>query len=243
MLCALALAPAAAHAAKPPVAEGQPQRELLGGRWHFRPDVLNVGIDYGFMHQRSLRGWLPITVPHDFNAAERVDNRSSVGWYRREIKVGRLDPDERRIVRFEGAGHFSTVYLNGKPIAKHAGGYLPFEASLTGLRRGTNRLVVRVSSMRARTDLSHWRPASFNGFGNGGWWNFGGIHREVSVRRARGVDIEQVQALPRMRCPTCPADVQVRATLSNLDRAQAARAAGAGRRRPQDHAGAAVRGG
>ena len=161
IVCAVAAAAVAASpasAARPPVAEGQPQRELLGGRWYFRPDALNVGIDYGFMHRRSLSGWLPITVPHDFNAAERLDNRSSVGWYRRDLKVGRLDADERRIVRFEGAGHFSTVYLNGRQIAKHAGGYLPFEAPLTGLRPGTNRLVVRVSSMRARTDLSHWRP-------------------------------------------------------------------------------------
>ena len=114
------------------MAEGQPQRELLGGRWHFRPDLLNVGIDYGFMHLRSLRGWLPVTVPHDFNAAERVSNRSSVGWYRRDIKVGKLAPDEQRIVRFEGAGHFSTVYLNGRIVAKHAGGYLPFEAPADG---------------------------------------------------------------------------------------------------------------
>ena len=205
-----------AAAAKPPVAEGQAQRELLGGRWLFRADDLNVGIDYGFMHLRSAAGWQPITLPHDFNATENKSNRSSVGWYRRDIKVGELAPDEQRIVRFEGAGHFSTVYLNGRIVAKHAGGYLPFEAPLTGLRKGTNRLVVRVSSMRASTDLSHWRKASFNGFGNGGWWNFGGVHREVSIRRARGVDIEQVQALPRLGCPACSADVVVRATLRNL---------------------------
>jgi len=201
---------------RPSISEGQPGRQLLGGRWRFRPDELNVGVDYGFMDQRSLEGWGPITVPHDFNAAERVTNRSSVGWYRRDIRLARHDAATRWIVRFEGAGHFSTVYLNGRILARHAGGYLPFEAELKGLRRGLNRLVVRVSSMRARTDLSHWRPASFNGYGNGGWWNFGGIHREVTVRRVRGIDIERVQALPRLACPRCSARVVVRATLRNL---------------------------
>lgn len=203
---------------RPPVSEGQDGRALLGGRWYFRPDDLNVGIDDGFMHERSLARWLPVTVPRDFNATEKVTNRSSVGWYRRDIRLRKADPQTRWIVRFEGAGHFSTVYVNGRVVAKHAGGYLPFEADLGSLRRGRNRLVVRVSSMRARTDLSHWRPASFNGFGNGGWWNFGGIHREVTIRRVRGIDIERVQALPRLACARCRARVEVRATVRNLTR-------------------------
>ncbi len=215
----LLAAPAPASAGRsdrPSVSEGQPGRELLGGRWYFRRDDLNVGIDHGFMRRRSLQHWTPVTVPHDFNATENVTNRSSVAWYRRDIRLARHDDATRRIVRFEGAGHFSTVYLNGRIVARHAGSYLPFEADLRGLRRGRNRLVVRVSSMRARTDLSHWRPASFNGFGNGGWWNFGGMHREVTVRRVRGVDIERVQALPRLACARCSARVLVRATLRNL---------------------------
>jgi len=203
--------------AEPPsIAEGQDDREVLGGRWYFRRDDLNAGIARGFMHQRSTTRWRPIAVPYDFNATETETNRSSVGWYRRDIRPSKADLEGRLIARFEGAGHFSTVYLNGRAIARHAGGYLPFEADLRGLKPGVNRLVVRVSSLRARTDLSHWRPASFNGYGNGGWWNFGGIHREVTIRRARGIDVERVQALPRLACTSCAARVTIRATLRNL---------------------------
>ena len=123
-------------------------------------------------------------------------------------------------MRFEGAGHHTTVYLNGRVIARHTGGYVPFEADLAGLRRGVNRLVVRVSSHRARSDLTHWRPRRPKGFGNGMWWNFGGIHREVSVRPVRGLDIVRAQALPRMACPGCPATVQVRTLVRNLGTAR-----------------------
>jgi beta-glucuronidase len=213
-----ACAPAWAQAAaRPSTSEGQPGRQVLGGKWYFRADDLNVGIEDRFMDQRTLNHWLPITLPYDFNAAEKVTDRSSVGWFRRDITLTKVDPDVHRIVRFEGAGHFTTVYLNGRQLTKHAGNYLPFEADLQGLKKGVNRLVVRVSSMRARTDLSHWRPASYNGFGNGGWWNFGGIHREVTVRRAKGVDIQNVQAMPRLACPACSAKVTVKATLRNLE--------------------------
>ena len=50
--------------------------------------------------------------------------------------------------------------------------------------------MVRVSTLRSRTDLTHWRPAPFNGYGTGGWWNFGGFLREVYVRPVDTVDVE-----------------------------------------------------
>ena len=58
--------------------------------------------------------------------------------------------------------------------------------------------MVKVSSLRSSSDLTHWRPAAFNGFGTGGWWNFGGILREVYMRPVDTVDIEQVRALPKV---------------------------------------------
>ena len=205
-------------AGRPLVRAGQPGRLLLGGRWHFRLDNGDDGIRRRYMGQRSLRRWRPISVPHDWNGADRRLNRSAVGWYRRDFVPPRAARGTRWIVRFEGAGHGSTVYLNGRLIARHRGSYLPFEADLRHLRRGVNRMVVRVSSLRTREDLSHWRRARFNRYGNGGWWNFGGIHREVSIRPARGLDIGRAQALPRVSCPTCAARVQVRVLVRNLGR-------------------------
>ena len=187
---------------RPPVGEGQPGRLTLGGQWHFR-------------HAGSDR-WRSVSLPHDWNARETRTNRSGVGIYRRNFTLPRAPRGTRWIVRFEGAGHHSTVYLNGREIARHAGGYLPFEAQMKGLRRGANQLTVRVSSRRARSDLTHWRPARFNGYGNGMWWNFGGIHREVSVRPVGNLDIVRAQALPQQDCAGCPAHVEVRTLVHNL---------------------------
>ena len=47
------------------------------------------------------------------------------------------------------------------------------------------------------------------------WWNFGGIHREVSVRPAGNLDIVRSQALPRQDCAGCPAQVEVRTLVHN----------------------------
>ena len=97
-------------------------------------------------------------------------------------------------------------------------GYFPFEVDLDGLRKGRNTLVVKVSSLRSNRDLTHWRPAAFNGYGTGGWWNFGGLLREVYVRRIDTIDIEDVHVLPRLPKVGGPAKVEVRAYLRNMTR-------------------------
>ena len=106
-------------------------------------------------------------------------------------------------MRFQSANVRSVVWLNGRKIGGNVGGYFPFEADLKGLRRGRNTLVVKVSSLRSSTDLTHWRPAAVNGYGSGGWWNFGGLLREVYVRRIESLDVESAQVLPRVRRVGC----------------------------------------
>ena len=202
------------------IREGQDGRFLLGGRWYFRLDDAFVGDSQRFFAQSSLDGWSPITVPHNWNARDLTQNRSSVGWYRKEFELPRA-PRGRRVawkVRFEAANVRSVVWLNGRRIGGNDGGYVPFEADLKGLRRGRNTLVVKVSSLRSSTDLTHWRPAAFNGYGSGGWWNFGGLSREVYVRRIEGLDVEDVRVLPRVRRVGGPARVAVQVRVRNLTR-------------------------
>jgi beta-glucuronidase len=167
--------------------------------------------------QANLEGWSAIKVPHNWNAADTAFNRSSVGWYRKEFTLPASPKKARHFwkVRFEGANYRTKVWLNGKPLAYFTG-YFPFEVLLENLRKGRNTLVAEVSSMRSNSDLTHWRPAAFNGYGTGGWWNFGGLLREVYVRRIDQVDVQDVQVLPRLRRVGGPARVEVRMLLRNL---------------------------
>ena len=209
-------------AGKPLIREGQPTRQLLGGTWYFRlDDALTTGDRERWYAQRDLGGWTPVTVPHNWNATDTTENRSSVGWYRKEFKLPlgsrRAARDQVWRVRFEGSNYRTRVWLNGKLIGGQTGMF-PFELDLDGLRKGRNTLVLKVSSLRSSTDLTHWRPASYNGFGSGGWWNFGGLLREVYVRKADTLDIEDVQVLPRLRKLRGPAKVEVRALVRNVSR-------------------------
>jgi beta-galactosidase/beta-glucuronidase len=202
---------------KPLIYEGPSGRELLGGTWYFRLDDAFVGDAERWYAQRDLVGWTQIGVPYNWNATDTALNKSSVGWYRKEFTLPRSPKKAKHFwkVRFEGSNYRTKVWLNGKAIGGFTG-YFPFEADLDGLRKGRNSLVVKVSSLRSNTDLTHWRPAAFNGFGTGGWWNFGGLLREVYVRRIDTIDIENVHVLPRLPKLGGPAKVELRVQLRNL---------------------------
>jgi beta-glucuronidase len=203
-------------AGKPLIYEGQPGRRLLGGRWYFRLDDTFVGDAERWYDQRDLIGWSEISVPHNWNADDTTLNKSSVGWYRKEFKLPKSPKKAKHFwkVRFEGSNYRTKVWLNGKVIGGFTG-FFPFEADLDGLRKGRNTLVVKVSSLRSKTDLTHWRPAAYNGYGTGGWWNFGGLLREVYVRRIDTIDIEDVHVLPRLPKMGGPAKVELRVRLRN----------------------------
>jgi beta-glucuronidase len=201
------------------IREGSAGRLLLGGTWYFRPDDAFAGEAEGWYEQEDLVGWSAIAVPHSWNATDTTLNRSSVGWYRKELRMPRAPEGRRRRwkVRFEGASYRTAVWLNGKLLGRF-GGLFPFELDLSGLREGRNTLVAKVSTLRSSTDLTHWRPAPFNGFGTGGWWNSGGLLREVYVRPVDTLDIEDVRVLPRLRCVRCDSRVEVRLRVRNLSR-------------------------
>ena len=202
------------------IREGQDGRYLLGGRWYFRLDDAFVGDAQRFFAQDTLDGWTATTVPNDWNAGDTTLNHSSVGWYRKEFKLPKVPKGHKFSwkVRFQSMGFRAVAYLNGKKIGGVVNGYFPAELGLTGVRKGRNRLVVKVSSLRSSTDLTHWRASVVHGFGTGGWWNFGGISREVYLRRIEQVDVESVRALPHVRKLGGPARVDVHVRLRNLTR-------------------------
>jgi beta-glucuronidase len=202
---------------KPLIREGQVNRELFGGTWYFRQDDAFVGEQERWFEQDDLTGWTAVGVPHNWNAMDTTENRPTVGWYRKEFTLPRSPRRAKHFwkVRFEGNNYRSEVWLNGKRLALFTG-YFPFEVLLKNLKEGRNTLVVKVSSLRSNSDLTHWRPAAYNGFGTGGWWNFGGILREVYARRVDTVDVEDVQVLPRLRRVGGPAKVEVRTVLRNF---------------------------
>jgi beta-glucuronidase len=189
--------------------DGPDGRYLLDGRWLYRADPADVGLARRFYRARGTAGWRPVTVPNAFNARD-FSQRSfdgSVGWYRKDFRAPDLGDGLRWAFRFESVNYRARVWLNGKSLGAHEGAYLPFELAARGIeRRGVNRLVVRVDSRRFDTDVPP-RLAL--------WWNWGGILREVYLRRVGRLDIEGVQVIPELRRRNRRAKLTVRVRVRN----------------------------
>jgi beta-glucuronidase len=219
----LARAQGPVYAPTPPTSgalyrDGQTGRYLLGGTWLYQADPGDAGLAAGWWRDvASTSGWSTVTVPNAYNAGDFSSTSMAgyVGWYRRDftLPAGAFaryvrSSDRHWIVRFESVNYRATVWLNGRLIGRHTGAYLPFELDMTGLRRGVNRLIVRVDDRRTAADLP---PGP-----GGGWWNYGGLLREVYLRTAQRVDIQMAQIRPVLPCPSCAATIEEQVSLRNL---------------------------
>lgn len=77
-----------------------------------------------------------IAVPASFNdQKDDLSYRNHYGWvyYEREIVVPAYFQGQRRVLRFDAVAHNAKVYLNGRLLTEHQGGFLPFEAEITDL--------------------------------------------------------------------------------------------------------------
>ncbi len=198
--------------------DGQTDRYLLAGTWLYRVDLGDVGLAQGWWRDVAATvGWSQVTVPNAYNAGDfsNASYNGYVGWYRRDFTLpsnafSNKVPGQFRhwIIRFESVNYRATVWLNGIKIGSHAGADLPFEFDLTRLHRGVNRLIARVDNRRTPTDLP---PGP-----GGGWWNYGGILREVYLRAVARADLSSVQVRPLLPCPTCAATIQEQALVRNV---------------------------
>ena len=191
--------------------DGPSGRFLLDGPWLHRADPAANGDGKGWQRDPSTTGWSVVNVPHAWNATDESNASfaGSVGWYRKDF---RLPSKARRLMwtaRFESVNYRVTVWLNGRFVGTHEGAYLPFELRMPRAflkRSGVNRLVLRVDSRRNASDFP---PAKFDVRGRplGGWWNYGGILREVYLRAIDDIDFDVVDVRPDLPCAACAATV------------------------------------
>jgi beta-glucuronidase len=93
-------------------------------------------------------------------------------WYQRTFPAPAARKG-RYFLRFGAANYSTVVYLNGKPVGRHEGGFTPFAFEVTALLRdGDNQITVGVDSQATETTVPP--PVT-------DWENYGGITRPVRL--------------------------------------------------------------
>ncbi|HEY5298781.1 MAG TPA: glycoside hydrolase family 2 TIM barrel-domain containing protein [Verrucomicrobiae bacterium] len=119
--------------------------------------------------------WQTVSIPHNWgweNAQQGKDFYRGPGWYRRGLNIV-PETGKRYFLRFEAASLVADVYLNGKFLGEHRGGFgaFCFEITTNLSANGTNALAVRVSNA--------WQPdiAPLSG----DFSVYGGLYRPVHL--------------------------------------------------------------
>ena len=105
----------------------------LGGLWQFQLSYDNAGADLD--PAAPLPAPRPMAVPASYNdQGEDKALRDHYGWafYQRTVALPALFAGQRLVLRFGAVTHRARVWLDGALIAEHKGGFLPFEADVTG---------------------------------------------------------------------------------------------------------------
>ncbi|WP_372017908.1 glycoside hydrolase family 2 protein [Pseudoxanthomonas sp. 10H] len=125
-------------------------------------------VEYDFDRAQSLQ------VPGDWNTQDpKLYYYEGSVWYRRTFDAPARGPSDRVFLEFGAVNYRADVYLNGRKLGVHEGGFTPFRFEVTGgLKARGNSLVLKVDNTR-RADAV---PTL-----NTDWWNYGGITRTVEL--------------------------------------------------------------
>lgn len=122
-------------------------------------------LEYDFDHSPAMN------VPGDWNSqSEKLELYEGSVWLRRKFEVQPV-ANQRYYLYFGAVNYEAHVYLNGKKLGIHKGGFTPFQFDVTDkLKPGTNSVVLKVDNTRKQDEI----PTI-----NTDWWNYGGITRDV----------------------------------------------------------------
>jgi hypothetical protein len=118
--------------------------------------------------------WQNINLPHSFSLPYFLSPKfyTGYGWYRKTLTVPPAWSGRRINLEFDGAFQVTELFVNGRRVGQHKGGYTGFTFDLTDtLHPGDNLVAVRVNNV--------WNPRLAPRAGEHTF--SGGIYRDVRV--------------------------------------------------------------
>ena len=146
----------------------------LNSTWKFVIDEKNEGLDKGwqsFIPDHSEDIW----VPSCWNELrEELLHYEGPAWYYKKLVYKKTSGVTRNILFFHGVNYRCEVWLNGKSVGRHVGGFTPFEIDVTGHLNAETENLIAVWVDSTINDMTS-PPIGVD------WFNYGGIFRDVSL--------------------------------------------------------------
>ncbi len=118
-------------------------------------------------------GWARVGLPHSFSLPYFAATNSfyvGYGWYRKTFDLPKSWTGKRLFLDFDGAFQDAEIFLNGRKVGAHQGGYTGFEVEITDAAvGGRNVVAVRLNNL--------WNPRLAPRAGEHAF--SGGLYRDV----------------------------------------------------------------
>ena len=140
----------------------------LNRKWAFskQADTIPAAID---------SKWDFVNLPHSWNAIDGQDGDNDYfrgkAFYAKKIDKTELPEADRYFLEIRGANSSADVYLNGKALAHHDGGYSTWRVDLTDSLELMNMLVIAVDNSANETVYPQMADFTF----------YGGLYRDVNL--------------------------------------------------------------
>jgi hypothetical protein len=184
----------------------------LNGRWDFRFDAQDQGLREGW-EKPGVAGYnqtivVPFPWESELSGIHQIQGAPKVGWYRRRFRIPTEFPEGERVwLRFGAVDWRADVWINGRKVAEHEGGYTPFEADITdAVERGDENVI----AVRA---LDTTDPSLPTGKQVGWYTPSSGIWQTVWLESRPKAYIADFRLVTKI----APASVHVKADIAGLD--------------------------
>ena len=142
--------------------------------------IVNFNANWVFSKTAELPAALPtdwesVQLPHSWNAVDGQDGGNDyfrgTAQYAKTIVKAELPAADRYYLELQGANSSADVYLDGKKLAHHDGGYSTWRVDLTADLQAESLLVIAVDNAPNETVYPQMADFTF----------YGGIYRDVSI--------------------------------------------------------------
>jgi hypothetical protein len=119
----------------------RPSWTNLNGLWQYSVTSLNAGIP------STWNGKILVPFPYEsaLSGVKKSLQANELLWYKRQFNIPASPGRQRTLLHFGAVDYDATVFVNGKELQRHTGGYQAFSMDITdALKTGANELVLRV---------------------------------------------------------------------------------------------------
>ena len=119
--------------------------------------------------------WDWVNIPHSWNAIDGQDGDNDfyrgTCYYAKSLQKMNLPEADQYYLEINGANSSADVYVNGKHMAHHDGGYSTWRVNITDVLEAMNLIVIAVDNSANETVYPQMADFTF----------YGGIYRDVNI--------------------------------------------------------------